>query len=1087
MIRKLQFMRKAVLAWLCVAGLGCSAQLDGPTPAISSVVSDTGSNVICTCADLDGCERGQPALLTISGAGFAPLPVNLLEDQRRIELPTVILRGGGQDFTIHGDDPAQNAPGVILEYTSAANLLLTLPQSFVKDFAPGLYAVLVKNPNENEQLLPDGLEVVLGPQTTGIAPEIICNEVDSTVTISGENFRAGAEVVLGEALVAAEDVRFIDDQTIEITVRRGVAEGSYDLTVINPEGCESTSPTALAVVPPPTLISSAPPTVCTGGTLTLTGEGFLPGATVTIADSEGTSVDVEDIIAVLEGTSVEITDSTTLTVNIGPLPPGGPYDVLMTNANGCSSEVLLDSLTVEPGPIVVAVDPSVVYNGVAFPIAIFGTGFSQNSSASVAGQALTVLEVSVTGDRIDAEVPAGITPGTYDLVVQDPAGCSYTLEGAITVTDQLTVAICDIDPPFGFMGERTAVTITSGASCAGGTQLFASTPRSWLNINGHLKALRSVAFVTATSLTGAVEAGLEVGGPYDLLIQNPDGQIGMLEQAFTVVDLPVPLIEAINPSSVDTKYVGSLTLMGQDFRAPVTVELISPVDQIALSTPVVSNGGTQIDVPLDAAALLLDTGAYLIRVTNTDQGTYSDFSALAVTNPAGNLEAWTDASPMTTARRHHAMVAGRVSTAARFLYAIGGDGGSATPAEMASVELVPLDKFGNTGSWFTQRHAMLKARTGLSAFIQGRYLYVIGGEDSQGPMTDISRALILSPEEAPEIDQFTFVLGGNLAKGAWYYRVSATLPATDPLNPGGETLPSDVVVIQAIAGVKVSLSWTAVPGAESYNVYRTPAPNGAFGGEQLLAEGILITSFDDPGDPIQDAGQTPLRQGETGVFMSTTISPLTTARSNAAAILARDPTGALFVYVAGGRSDATTILSSVEYATVSEDGATLGTFTQATAGMDVPRERQLIAVGHHDTSPAIPAGTTYLYVAGGSSDGGQVLKTGYASSVATGGNLGPFTLVNLKNMQTASVSYMVNDTLYYFGGSANGTTASATSRSAVLTTPLPELDNSDALGPGAIPVARMNSALALESAYFYLSGGGASDTEATTSVIQTIY
>jgi hypothetical protein len=33
----------------------------------------------------------------------------------------------------------------------------------------------------------------------------------------------------------------------------------------------------------------------------------------------------------------------------------------------------------------------------------------------------------------------------------------------------------------------------------------------------------------------------------------------------------------------------------------------------------------------------------------------------------------------------------------------------------------------------------------------------------------------------------------------------------------------------------------------------------------------------------------------------------------------------------------------------------------------------------------------------------------------------------------------------------------------------------------------MNTALALESAYFYLSGGGATNAEATTTVYKTVY
>jgi hypothetical protein len=120
----------------------------------------------------------------------------------------------------------------------------------------------------------------------------------------------------------------------------------------------------------------------------------------------------------------------------------------------------------------------------------------------------------------------------------------------------------------------------------------------------------------------------------------------------------------LNPSTVTTQFVGTLTLTGKNFRAPATVELISATGQKTALTPVTVGSTTQITAPLNVATLALAPGAYVVRVTNTDQSTYFDFSALAVTNPAGNLSPWAAAeSSMTTARRRHAMVAGRVSQA----------------------------------------------------------------------------------------------------------------------------------------------------------------------------------------------------------------------------------------------------------------------------------------------------------------------------------------------------------------------------------------------------------------------------------------
>ncbi len=1160
----------------------CSAQVDGPVPQVTVIKTPAGTNVICTCDAIDGCAKVNPDVLTISGAGFAPLPVLLLTDQPKLELPDVILKGP-QTFTFSGKDPAQNPAGVGLKWKSQTEMELSLPPDVVKGMPPGKYEVSVVNPNGNAASLKDGLEVVLGPRVQKVAPDTICPTIDQKLTVSGENFRPKARVALiraettiaipedqtrfneqtkeleivvakntvgvgdydvqvilaegcshtlknalhmvppptlesiepavtctqldrkvtlkgkdfrsgatvsidGKPLPAA-DVTFKDASAIEITVRAGLALGKHDVTVQNPEGCASTLQGGLTVVPPPTLTAVAPKTVCTGGKVTLTGTGFLPGASVAI----GT--------ALLGGSSVSVVNDTTLEVEVGPIAPGGPYDVKVTNADGCSSAVLAAALSVTPGPIVVAVDPGTVYNKVDFPIAIFGSGFKPGLTVSLGSTpptALTGVQVNATGDRIDAIVPKGVAPGTYDLTVKDTGGCSYTLKLAVKVIDQLTLTICGIDPPFGFTGEKTAVTITSGtpgqAGCPAGTTSvqFASTPRAWLDVGGVLKAIRSVAFVTATSLTGTVEAGLTPGGPYDLLVQNPDGQIGLLAQAFKVVDKPVPLIEAVSPGAIDTQFVGTITVTGKNFRSPITVELLSAAGAKTALTSPTAVSATQATGGLNVGTAALTVGAYVVRLTNTDQGTYYDYSSLAITNPAGNLGSWqTATSQLGTARRRHAMAAGRVNAAARFLYVLGGDPGGASPAPLDTVELVPLDKFGNTGTWVTQRYRLPKARSGLAAFVRGRFLYALGGHDGSAPVKTVSRAQILDPAQAPEVTTFTFSLGGSLKKGAWYYRVAALLPASDPVNPGGETLCSDPVVIQTIDNVKVSLTWKPVATAVSYNLYRTPAANGVSGGEQLLKSGILPAtacsgascSFEDNGLAIESATQTPLPLGATGVFVEQGIPQLGVARSDAALTLAPDPGGALYAYLAGGRSSATAIETTIERCTVSSDGATLGSFVAAGAALDTAREKLMLVVGEHGTSPAVPAASVYLFAAGGA--GAAPTKDGGSFTVAAGGGLGAFSAnAALKSVPIAAVGHLVNNTFYYFGGSADGTTAIAGASSCEFTTP-PAFKNCNSLAAGQLPTAKMHAALTLESAFFYVSGGGGTATAASKDVIKT--
>jgi hypothetical protein len=1070
-------MALAVLSLLA----GCQEKIDGPAPSVTSVVSSvSGTHFICTCDALSGCLKEQNDVLTLSGSGFAPLPVNLLAESAML-LPTVVFKAPtGAEFKVDGEIPANNPAGVRIDYKDDATLLVTLTPAFVKDWPIGKYSVTVHNPNGQSGVLTDGLEVTYGPVLDSVTPSVVCSDIDTKITLKGKNFRPGAKVMIDDKEITP--VTFKDSETLEVTVAKGHATGKFDVSVINPEGCATTKTDVLEVVPPPTVTKVSPNIVCTGGLVTITGTGFRPGATVTIGSTT------------LSGSSVTVTSSTTITVSVGPMPPGGPYDVTVRNPDGCSSKTLPSALTVVPGPIIVAVDPSTVYSKVSFPIAIFGSGFKTGSIVTAdASPPVTLTVTAVASGRIDALVPANsLQPGTYDITVKDPGGCSYTLRQALTVTDKLTVRVCGIDPSFGYYMEDTDVTITSGTGtgCSTGTTNFTSTPRAWLNVGGTLKALKAVGFVTSTSLTGTVPAGLTPSTTaYDLLVQNPDGGIGLKQKAFRVVDKAVPLIQSINPGDVTTKWSGTLTINGKNFRAPVKVEILwSSGQKNNLSGPTVVSS-EKVTVALDVATLVLLPGAYLVRLTNTDQGTYYDYSALAVTNPSGNLGTWSSTSTtLNTARRRHGMVAGRISAAARYLYVIGGDAGGKASSPFSSVELVPLDKYGATGTWITQRYGLNAPRTGLGALAQGKYIYVIGGEGSSGVLKSVERAMILSPSDAPEISSYTFSLGGTLKKGAWYYRVSATMQASDKDNPGGETLPSDPVVIHAIDNVQATLNWKAVTGAATYNVYRNAAANGAVGKEQLLADGLTATTYTDTGGAIKNANQTPLIKGSTGKFV-TVGSALGTARSDAAVTSALDPSGNRFVYVAGGQTSASAALDSVEYASLSADGATLGSFTRATSSLLSKRSGAMLGVGHNATSPLIPKGTTYLYVAGGW-DGSSVANSGSRTTAASGGKPGSWTAVaQMKNKPPfAAVGWMVNDTFYYFGGSTLGTTASNLSFSCLLkSTTVPDFANCNSLAAAALPAATMHAALALESAYFYISGGGASSALATKTVIKTVY
>ena len=225
-----------------------------------------------------------------------------------------------------------------------------------------------------------------------------------------------------------------------------------------------------------------------------------------------------------------------------------------------------------------------------------------------------------------------------------------------------------------------------------------------------------VAFIDENTITAVVPGGAALGD-YDVTVINPpsDGGIGTLVNAFRVVEQQIPTIEALIPSRGDPIADQDVSIFGDDFRDPVKVELIDRLGNIVGTvdsvTPV---SATQIDVTLPIAGLVED--AYLVRVTNLDENTFSTFSSFIVASlgPSGNLHGFETEGGLNTGRRMLAGVSARDDIGNRYLYAIGGDTGDGGSV-LASVEVSQLSKFGDLGAWFPVRNALSTPRVGAAA------------------------------------------------------------------------------------------------------------------------------------------------------------------------------------------------------------------------------------------------------------------------------------------------------------------------------------------------------------------------------------
>jgi hypothetical protein len=688
-----------------------------------------------------------------------------------------------------------------------------------------------------------------------------------------------------------------------------------------------------------------------------------------------------------------------------------------------------------------------------------------------------------------------------------------TLDGG--TCDGGAVAISATTPTFAYDGQKTSVTITGSG--------FVATPRVYLRASGGaLTQLAGAAFVSDTSISAVIPANL-ADDTYDLVVVNPDGCAGSLA-GFKVVGNPVPLVLSVSPASGTSQADTPVVVTGCNFPNDATLSTVNESGAVLAQTanapvagaPDVRCGGSPLytmsgSILTKADAAQLTPGAYLIRVGNPADGTYGDWSAFVVTNPSGNLSSWEKANSLAIGRRSLGLLSGRVDDANRFLYAVGGEDASGNAFD--SIEIAPIDRFGQVGKWFTSKRSLGVPRSGLTVIRQGQYLYAIGGTSSANgtaganatnpsgtPLASIERAKILDPAGAPKLGDPAAVTGtGTLAAGTYYYKVAAILSGSNEATEG-ETLASDEVSAVLTAEGEVGLKWTApsVGAVTGYRIYRTKNPDDASGAEVLLKDNVSGTTFTDTGSDMPGT-EVPLALGSTGPWKDAGKS-LNHARLNTAATIAPDPTGAArYVYVLGGWGQcvATTgLMNCYEYATISDDGATLGNFVPVAGGPAHARMRHGFTTMTAENGPAnfttkAGANAAFVVVSGGKGINTTANTVEYAL-VGTAGLLGGFANPNsgFSSERDGTQLLIANGYGYAFqGGSAaaysNAQTSDQSGLSTVTSTTLSFPNWSNAGANLTFKLAR--HAATTESAFFYIVGGTTNDTDALSSVYRILH
>jgi hypothetical protein len=245
-----------------------------------------------------------------------------------------------------------------------------------------------------------------------------------------------------------------------------------------------------------------------------------------------------------------------------------------------------------------------------------------------------------------------------------------------------------------------------------------------------------------------------------------------------------------------------------------------------------------------------------------------------------------------------------------------------------------------------------------------------------------------------------------MPQGNWNYKVAAVFDPSDPENPDGESLPSDVqpVTVPATPSVNVTIEWTPVPNATGYRIYRSPAPGLGTGTEVLLAQVGAMPMYTDTGMDNSGNSEMPHDIGDLGNWA--TVGTLTVPREGLGVGVAADPDSVtgdeFFLYAVGGSDDGGTVLDTYEFAPITVNPAdgtqTVGPFASGGANTLTPARWQLgVYTMNNALAIAIPVGETYIYALGGIDAGDGVVTDAEAARVGGDGTLGAWQVVDNMN------------------------------------------------------------------------------------------
>ena len=285
-------------------------------------------------------------------------------------------------------------------------------------------------------------------------------------------------------------------------------------------GTVKPDPTNPSSNPAPTVTSITPSSgnIAGGTAVTVTGTGFLAGATVKIG---GTAA-----------TGVTLVSSTSITA-VAPAHAAGAVNVMVTNTDA-QSGTLTSGFTYNtapvsnPAPTVTTIAPNAGTINGGTAVTIRGTGFLAGATVKVGGTSATAVTV-VNSTTISATTPAHAA-GAASVVVTNTDAKAGTLNNGFTFNGppppNPAPTVTSITPNTGTTNGGTAVTIAGTGFLSGATVKMGGTNTQVL------------AVVNSTLITAIAPA--HTAGAVDVVVTNTDTKTGTLTAGYTYIGRAQP-------------------------------------------------------------------------------------------------------------------------------------------------------------------------------------------------------------------------------------------------------------------------------------------------------------------------------------------------------------------------------------------------------------------------------------------------------------------------------------------------------------------------------------------------------------------